>query len=261
MSEHFYGVDSFVIAGVLFVSMAIVVELGFRIGLRRQQAESADSKSHINAIQSSMLGVLALLLGFTFSQALQRFDQRSEAVVEEANAIGTALLRAQFLPEAVRADVVSTLRDYLDARVDASAIPVVEPERRSAMVAHATALQDRLWDQARRAVDVDPHPVKTGLYVQALNDVIDAFGKRDAALRRHVPELVLMLLYVTFLMAGSIVGLGCGVAGHRPSAVSYIMISLIVVLVFTILDLDRPRRGLIKVDQKSLIDLQLSMPK
>jgi uncharacterized membrane protein (Fun14 family) len=74
-----------------------------------------------------------------------------------------------------------------------------------------------------------------------------------------VPELVLLLLYATFLMAGAIVGYASGVAGHRPSFASYIMVALIVVLVFMILDLDRPRRGLIQVSQKSLVDLQASI--
>ena len=261
MSEHLYGIDSYVIAAVLFVSMVVVIELGFRLGLRRQHVESEDSKSHINTIQGSMLGILALLLGFTFSQSLQRFDTRSEAVVEEANAIGTAWLRAQLLPDAVRGDTQTLLRAYVDARVAASTRSEVDRSGAEALTAKTLDLQTRLWDQVRRAVEVDPHPLKTGWYVQALNDVFDDFGKRDAARSRHVPELVLMLLYVTFLMAGAIVGLGCGVAGHRPSSVSYIMIALIVVLVFIILDLDRPRRGLIEVSQKSLVDLQTSIRK
>jgi hypothetical protein len=261
MNEHLYGIDSFVIAVALFVSMVIVMEIGFRLGLLRQHAESEDSKAHINAIQGSMLGILALLLGFTFSQSLQRFDSRSEAVVEEANAIGTAWLRAQFLPEAVRGETQNLLRAYVDLRVAASSISEVDRESSTALAAKTVEMQNRLWDQVRRAVEVDPHPVKTGLYLQALNEVFDDFGKRDAARSRHVPELVLLLLYVTFLMAGAIVGLGCGVSGHRPSVVSYVMVGLIVVLVFIILDLDRPRRGLIEVSQKSLIDLQISMQK
>lgn len=261
MKEHLYGIDSGVIAAVLFVSMVVVIELGYRLGLRRQHAETEDSKSHINAIQGSMLGILALLLGFTFSQSLQRFDSRSEAVVEEANAIGTAWLRAQLLPDAVRGDTQALLRAYVDARVAASTRSDVQKSEVDALSVKTLELQNRLWDQVRRAVEIEPHPLKTGLYLQALNEVFDDFGKRDAARSRHVPELVLLLLYVTFMMAGAIVGLGCGVAGHRPSAVSYVMVGLIVVLVFIILDLDRPRRGLIEVSQQSLIDLQISMRK
>jgi hypothetical protein len=101
--------------------------------------------------------------------------------------------------------------------------------------------------------------VKTGLFIQSLNEVIDALGKRDAVLNRHVPEVVLLLLYGTFLMAGVIVGYASGVGGHRASFVAYIMVSLIVILVFIIIDLDRPRRGLIQVSQKSFTDLQAAI--
>jgi uncharacterized membrane protein (Fun14 family) len=99
----------------------------------------------------------------------------------------------------------------------------------------------------------------SGLFIQALNELIDSLGRRDAAVHRHVPEAVLLLLYGTFLMAGGIVGYACGVGDHRPSFASYVMVVLIVVLVFIIVDLDRPRRGLIQVSQKSLLDLQASM--
>jgi hypothetical protein len=89
--------------------------------------------------------------------------------------------------------------------------------------------------------------------------MIDALEVRDAALNRHVPEVVLLLLYGTFLMTGSIVGYASGVYGHRASYITYVMVGLIVLLVFVIIDLDRPRRGLIEVSQKSLQDLQASI--
>ena len=84
----------------------------------------------------------------------------------------------------------------------------------------------------------------------------DAFGERDAALERHVPEPVLFLLYGTFLMTGCVVGFTAGLAGHRTSFATYVMVALIVLLVFVIIDLDRPRRGMIEVSQKSMTDLQ-----
>ena len=123
----------------------------------------------------------------------------------------------------------------------------------------AAQQQTALWSSARRALELDPNSYTPILFIESVNTLIDSFGKRDAALQRHVPEFVLMLLYVTFLMAGAIVGYACGVGGHRPSMASYIMVVLIVVLVFIILDLDRPRRGLIQVSQKSLVDLHAGM--
>ncbi len=259
MKEIMYDIDTVVIVGGLFVSMALAIEIGFRIGTRFKESTDEASKAQVATIQTSLLGILALLLGFTFSLSLQRYDRRNEAVVAEANAIGTAYLRAQLLPASVRSNVQKLLRDYLDQRIQASSITLANQSAREALLAQSTRTQSALWGYARQAADDDPSPVKSGLFIQSLNDLIDNFGIRDAVLNRHVPEIVLMLLFGTFLMAGVIVGYTSGIAGHRASFVTYIMVSLIVVLVFIILDLDRPRRGLIEVDHKSLLDLQTAI--
>ena len=190
--------------------------------------------------------------------SLQRFDARSDAVVDEANAIGTAYLRAQLLPAPLRKDVQALLRDYLDLRVQGSSISMVHDEHASRME-QAAAAQTALWGYARRSAEMEPNPVTSGLFVQSLNELIDSFGRRDAAVSRHVPEVVLLLLYGTFLIASVILGYACGVGGQRPSMVTYSMVALIVALVFVIIDLDRPRRGLIEVSQKSLLDLQAAI--
>ena len=256
MKEFMYNINSVLIAGVLFVSMVLAIEMGYRLGLRTRVSANDAFKTHVNTIGASLLGILALLLGFTLSLSLQRFDNRSQAVVEEANAIGTAYLRSQLLPASVRNDVQKLLREYLDLRIQAGAITLADQAERVVVLADANRTQTALWDYARQAAEEEPNPVTVGLFIQSLNELIDNFGRRDAALNRHVPEAVLLLLYGTFLMAGAIVGYGSGIAGYRTSFATYIMVALIVVLVFIIIDLDRPRRGLIQVSQKSLIDLQ-----
>jgi uncharacterized membrane protein (Fun14 family) len=253
------GVISGAIAGVLFGSMLLAIEIGLRVGFSAKNSATEASRSHVSAIQSSILGILALLLAFTFSLSLQRFDSRSEAVVNEANAIGTAYLRAQLLPASLRDDAQVALREYLELRVQASAVSGIERAEREELLTKTARSQTTLWGFARRAAEANPNPVTSGLFIQSLNEVFDAFGRRVAALDRHVPEMVLLLLYVTFVMAGAIVGFASGAGGHRPSMVSYIMIVLMVVLVFIILDLDRPRRGVIEVSQKSLYDLQAAI--
>ncbi len=257
MREFMYDQPSILIASILFVSMLLSIELGYRLGKGSRQSEM--SKGQVSAIQGSLLGVLALLLGFTFSLALQRYDSRSAAVVDEANAIGTSWLRAQMLPGEMGKAVEAKLREYTAMRVASAKISLDHAEQREAMLADAARLQADLWTLARQAVALDDRMVTTGLFIQSLNDTIDAFGTRDAALNRHVPEVVLILLYITFLMTGSILGYGSGVSGHRASPVAYVMVGLIVLLVFIIIDLDRPRRGLIEVRQDSLMELHASM--
>jgi hypothetical protein len=256
MKEIMYDLSSWRIVATLFVTMALAIELGHRIGRRAQPNASDATKAHINAIQASLLGVLALLLGFTFSLSLQRYDTRSSAVVVEANAIGTTYLRAQLLVPEIRVDVLPLLRDYLDVRIRASAVSVIREEDRKELLTEAKRIQSELWTLAREATNVDDRPVTTGLFIQSLNDLIDALEIRDAAVNRHVPEVVLFLLYGTFVMTGCIVGYASGVACHRASFVTYVMVGLIALLVFVIIDLDRPRRGLIEVRQTSLTELR-----
>lgn len=254
-----YDVSSFGIAAILFISMIAAIEFGFRIGRTLQGRSDSAQQSNTGTIQGSLLGILALLLGFTFSIALTRHDARSSAVVDEANAIGTAWLRAELLPEADRALARELLLAYTDLRVEAGTMTLVQDEERKQLIARSHAAASQLWRLAAGAAERDPNPVTTGLFLQSLNEMIDAFGRRDAALNRHVPEMVLFLLFGTFLMTGSVVGFTAGLGGHRAAFVTYIMVGLIVVLVFIIIDLDRPRRGLIQVSQQGLVELQQSM--
>jgi hypothetical protein len=259
MQEIMYDISSITIAVGLFVSLAVIIELGYRIGIRAHEKASEPAKNHTGAIQGSLLGILALLLGFTFSLSLGRHDSRSEAVVNESNAIGTTWLRSQLLDEPVRSQVQALLRAYVDLRVDGGAVSLVKVEKRHEIIVRTGAMHNDLWVLAREAATANPNPVTTGLFIQALNEMIDSFGSRDAALNRHVPELVLFLLYATFLMTGCVIGFTAGLSGHRTSFVTYAMVGLIVVLVFIIIDLDRPRRGLIRISQESIIELQKSI--
>ncbi len=130
MKELMYDINAGLIAAILLVIALAAIEIGFRFGRRSQGAAlDDDSKAHINATQASTLGILALLLAFTFSLSLQRFDTRSDAMVDEANAIGTAYLRAQMLPAPLRDETRALLRDYVDVRVEAGHVSIINEDR------------------------------------------------------------------------------------------------------------------------------------
>jgi len=254
-----YNYSSFLIVSVLFVSLLVAIEAGYRIGLNRESNLAESYKTQVNALQASLLGILALLIGFTFSLSLQRFDSRSEAVVDSANAIGTAHLRAKLLPSSIRDDAQNLLQEYLDLRVQAGRVSLNRQDERDPLLVKAGQTLDELWRYAQRSVEEDGGPVTSGLFVQSLNEVIDSYGSRDAVLKRHVPEIVFFILFITFIMTGALVGYASGLSGNRVSFASYILVLLIVLLVFIIIDLDRPRRGLITVSQDSFTDLQASI--
>lgn len=251
-----YDHSSILICTVLFIAMLAALEAGTRIGRARQHGANESRKSQLSAVQGSLLGLLALLLGFTFSLALQRFDDRSRAVVDEANAIGTTLLRAETLDPAVRGEVTALLAEYVDLRARASSVTLADHDEREALLAAAVDMQAALWAQLGDVLAADDRTVTSGYYLQSLNEMIDSYGRRGAALDRHVPEPVLFLLFLTFLLVSLIVGITSGAANDRPPSAIMLMELLIVLLVFVIIDLDRPRRGLIEIDQSSITALQ-----
>ena len=254
MEEVLYDQSSIVISGVLLAAVLAANELGYRLGRWRSEAD-VGAKTQTNAIQSAMLGLLALLLGFTFAMALQRFDARSEAVLEEANAIGTAYLRTQLLPESQRQEAKAMIADYVGLRIAANKVDLTETHVRRAQLREVEKAQEALWAVALDAAATDPRPVTSGLFIQSLNDLIDSYGKRNAALRKHVPEVVLFLLFSVFLIAGAVLGYSGGLERGRPFLATLAMSLLIVLVIFIIIDLDRPRRGLIEVSQESMLDL------
>jgi hypothetical protein len=163
------------------------------------------------------------------------------------------------VPEAFRGDIREQMHQYIDLRINAAHLDLTRTGERTQLLLNTDQTIDQLWSLAAAAAAQEPNPVSTGLLLQALNDMIDAYGSRDAALARHVPEMVLFLLYGTFLMTGCVMGFTAGLGNQRNSFATHIMTALIVILVFIIIDLDRPRRGLIEINQQSLTDLHVKL--
>lgn len=244
-----YDIPSILIVIGLLAGMFLAMFAGRRLGQARPPRDETET-GHVTATQASLLGILGLLLGFTFSVALGRHDARSGAVVAEANAIGTAWLRTDLLPDP--GPVRDAMRAYVERRIAASTIPVSERAARDAEIAAAEAAFAALWAEASAVARETPNPA-TVAFASALNDMIDELSARDAAIDRHVPEIVLIMLYATFLLSGGLLGYASGAARTRITLTALVMPFLIVALVYVIIDLDRPRRGLITVDQAPLV--------
>ena len=142
MEEVFYDHSSTLIVLTLLARTVAAMEIGVRRG-RRKKAFATEAITQANAVLASMLGLLALLLAFTFSAALQRFDDCSQAVVAEANAIGTAYLRAQLLPAGMRDEVRALLRHYLEVRLREGRIDFADAAERDARLKAMLAAEER----------------------------------------------------------------------------------------------------------------------
>ena len=253
--ELLYGYSSIAIATALFFAIVIFNEFGFRTGRFVQSRTDDEIKTLTGSIQASILGLLALLLGFTFSMSMQRYDNRSMALIDEANTIGTAVLRIQLLPESYRTEASQLFQEYINLRVAIGKINLTKTEERNNYNQQISSIQNKLWTLAISATNDDPRAVTTGAFVKSLNDVIDSQGKRNALLQMHVPEVVLILLFIVFISSGGIMGYSAGLSGKRMIAPIILVSLLITLIVFIIIDLDRPKRGLIQVDQRVMSSL------
>lgn len=256
--EILYSYNSVAITAVLFALIVLFNEIGFRVGRFVQHSTDSELKSLTGSIQASILGLLALLLGFTFSMSMQRYDNRSYALISEANAIGTAVLRVQLLPSEYKNDVADMLEKYIDLRIAISGIDLTRHEERNKYNRQIADMQNQIWAKAILATNADPRPVTTGAFVKSLNDLIDSQGKRNALLQMHVPEVVLLLLFTVFIASGGILGYSSGLSGRRIVAPAVLVALLISLIVFIIIDLDRPKRGIIQVDQSVMLELKQS---
>lgn len=255
-TEFLYQQSEVLIALTLLGFLALAGEIGYRVARRGSQRYDESTRSQIVSIQAAILGLLSLILGFTFSMALSRFEYRKQMVVEEANAIGTVALRAQFLPTDHKVDVRALLRRYVEIRLYSVLQTAQSSPERQQLDIETRQLQSQLWQIAGDASLQEPQSVPLGLFTQAVNNLIDVKAKRDTGVANHVPEIVLLLLMGFALLAMGVLTYGNGLTGARspiPTAAYSIVVVLVVLL---IIDLDHPQSGVARVSQASIIQIQ-----
>jgi hypothetical protein len=256
--EWLYSTSELLIAAVMMVLLMLAAEIGYRAGARAAFASSELAKSHLSTIFGSILGLLALLLGFTFAMSLSRFDLRKQLVTQEANALSTAYLRAQFLPEPEKKEVSDLLRRYVDVRLDFFRAGI-DHAQLDLVNAETERLQHQLWSHLSSVIMKDSREVTTGMFHDSINELFDLQSSRLAAMENHVPQSVLILLMLVAVIAVLCVGYGSGLGKSRYLFSTTMLVVLLVLVISGIMDLDRPRRGLITVSQASMIRLQSSL--
>jgi hypothetical protein len=243
------------------VGVFFILALGFLAGfygsawLRRLRLQNFLDRSVPDHLVAAALGLLALLLGFTFSLALERFETRRVLIVQEANAIGTVWLRAQLLEEPHRAELARALRAYVQARIawsyDDTAAASVEP---------TTALQNKIWQLIGNAVRHDSSALLSRAVMDAMNDSIDAASARLYGRATHIPERVFSVLVLYAVLSAVMLGYVQSAKGEPHRIASALILLLVTLAVVVILDVDRPLNGAIKVSQAPLEDLLRTMP-
>jgi hypothetical protein len=216
-----------------------------------------DYHEPVGVVQGALLGVVGLILAFGLTLAVGRYENRRADVVDDANTIGTAYLRAQTIAEPQRSLSLELLRRYNDLAIAVtSEIPGSASLR--ATTARQGEVQQGLWRLAGQAMNARPRDSAPRLYVDSLNAMIDQQEVRLAGLNNRVPNAVLFLELVGAACALGLLGLYLSLLGRGlvPIAAAAVLVSLLVVVTF---DLDRPTRGLIKVPATPLLAEKATM--
>ena len=239
----------------LFVAINVVVyEIGYQIGkwVRRSGGEDAKpDEGPTGIIVGAILGLMAFLLAITMGMASDRFDARRALVLEETNAIGTTYLRAGYLDEPAGSDMRDLLRGYVPLRIATTddALLVANLER-------SEQLLDEMWAIAEDVARAQPSDV-TALFIEALNEVIDLHTSRFVAgVYSRVPPTILLLLVAGVILSLGLVGYNAGLSEKRSPIIAIVLVIALGATLWLVIDLDRPREGLIKTSQQPLIDLQ-----
>jgi hypothetical protein len=244
------------IAVGLLAGLVAAVEAGYRLGRRASAKRDAPGGAQVGAIQGAALGLLGLLLGFSFAAAAARFMERQDQIVQEANAIGTAYLRADMLDEPHDAQLREVLAEYVEHRLAVS--KTLAAGLRPDTEAQVAAFHQRIWAAARDGARARPEMAVVVL--GPVNEVIDLHSTRVAAGRKKLPAIVLALLIGCSLLAMGVIGYGCGLGESRWLVLNTSLAVLIAAALWTTIDLDHPRAGLIRLSDAPLEQLDLRRP-
>src|SRR5664279_2572974 len=241
-----------ILCGIIFGATLLGLWIGR--GLR----ERGDTlREPLGVLQGSILGVVGLVLAFGLALAVGRYEARRAVVVDDANAIGTAYLRAQTLPEPIRSSSLQLLTSYTDAEIALSDHLPGSDDSVTA-VAVGADLQPQLWTLGGRALQADPNGNASRLYVESLNEVINLQTLHVAALSNRVPGTVLLLEVLGAAAALGLLAVYLAVLGRGVLPV-LLGAALVAMVLFVTFDLDRPTRGLIQVEPTALIAQRASM--
>jgi hypothetical protein len=255
VNESFlYQTHEAIIQCVFFALMMAATEAGYRLGRKSEPNVPENTKSQISTVEGALLGVLALLLGFTMSMAVSRFEIRKQLVLEEADAIGTSRLRAQLIPSPEGPEILGLLQQYVSVRVQygSAGNDLARLDQLNTQSAH---FQTELWNRTNAYAQQHPNPVTVGLLLQSLNQTFDLAEARWMAFQNHVPESVIYVNAAVSLLAAMLVGYSFGVSGRRNIFSMCVLAVSITLVLAVIIDLDRPRSGFIRGSQQPMVDL------
>lgn len=240
---------------LIAIGLMVVGEAGFLLGRRHHDESVPEKKSQASIHVAALLGLLGLMLAFSFGVVESRYSERKALVLEEANSIGTTYLRAKMLPAPHDERIQALLRRYVSLRIGHQTAEQLERAIRE-----STGLQTQLWNEATAVATANPTSLPVSNFVQSLNDTLDLQESRiTVALHQRLPSTILLMLFTIAGLSIGVLGFGAGLGRTRSIVPTISLVLAITAVVTLIVDLDNPGSGMFRVSQSAMVDLQHSM--
>ena len=252
MSSPFLDAIPFWLWALLLIALLIgTTEVGYRIGLRRAGPRGDAGSADGNVVLGSMLALVGLVIAFTYSFTVSRYEARKSVVVDEANALGSIFRVADLAPEPARSDLMGALLDYARTRVVTSD-NAGTPELAQALIAGTLEAQARLWPITESIVaETGTGPYGMAL-VAGINELLDLHTQRIVSAFDRLPQVVLLLLLLLVGTSLALAGYDAGVSGKRARLRLAALASVLASVIVVVTDFDRTMHGFIRVSQDSL---------
>jgi hypothetical protein len=253
VSEFLYWTPAYVIGVVFLAALLVAIAVGHRIGTWLRARHRTVASSELTTVQTALLALLGLLLAFTYAFVASRWDARKRAVIDEADALGTAYLRTQFRSGPAADQLRALLREYTRSRIVTDEVARTYKQLQAAM-ARSQQVRNQLWPAAVQLRGDSPPTVLDALLFASLNEVIDRHTQRGAAARDRLPVIILAMLTTVAVLSLGLIGFSSGLTARRGSYFTVALAVVITAVILVIIDLDRPGRGIVRVSQQPLID-------
>ena len=235
-------------AFALFFLILLALRLGRRLGLKALTRYGPEGVSGVGSLETAVFALLGLIIAFSFSGALQRFDTRRIQAVDEANAIGTAWYRVDLLPPGAQPRIREVMRQYVDSRIATyQALPDIAAAQKE--VARSQRHQGELWELVVAAVrQPDAKPNAELLIIPALNQMFDLTTTRMAATQIHPPEIIYAMLFGLAIAAALLAGYQTAPQKGYDWMQKLGFAFIISFTVYVILDIEYPRLGFTNIE-------------
>ncbi len=244
------------LSGLFLIPLMVVlipILIGQKYGMYRKKNSKNLQEAPVGTVVGTAFGLLAFMLAFTFQIASNRYDSRKQLLLDEVTNIRTTYLRAGLIEEPIRSETRRLLVEYVDLRIGLSK----DFLKLDSALWQSQQILDRLWYFAETLAEQDRSSEVFALFITSVNDLVDNYNQRiTMTLEYRIPSVVLLVLFIIAFFSMLILGYHFGISGKGSFRINLLLAVIFAVVMFLILALDRPEKGLAKLSQKPMITLQ-----